>query len=381
MHGATIGGQEDRVRVGAYTEWDTLREVVVGRVDGACWPDWHRVDSLTVSEQTRNQVLALREHWRAYPHKIKEDADRCYREFIAILEGEGVRVRRPDVYPFDAPYETPKWRVRNGFCSANPRDVILVVGDTFLECPMAHRGRYNETCAYRSLMRDYWRRGARWAAAPRPELLDELYDAGYSYPEGHPEDVTDDWDSVDPDAIKYLTTEFEPVFDAADFVRCGRDIFGQRSHVTNMAGIAWLRRFLEPEYRLHLIPSRCPGAYHIDTTFMPLAPGKALINPNWVDPARLPSALRRWDILVAPAPRSTPVETLGWMSDWISMNVFMLDEQRVVVERKQEDLMNALRRWGFKVIPCRFEDHYPFLGSLHCATLDTVRDGALQDYS
>ena len=30
---------------------------------------------------------------------------------------------------------------------------------------------------------------------------------------------------------KFVTTEFEPCFDAADFIRAGRDIFGQRSQV------------------------------------------------------------------------------------------------------------------------------------------------------
>ena len=30
---------------------------------------------------------------------------------------------------------------------------------------------------------------------------------------------------------RFVTTEFEPCFDAADFMRAGRDIFAQRSQV------------------------------------------------------------------------------------------------------------------------------------------------------
>lgn len=41
-----------------------------------------------------------------------------------------------------------------------------------------------------------------------------------------------------------LTTEFEPCFDAANIIRCGRDLFVQRSHVTNRLGITWLRQHL-----------------------------------------------------------------------------------------------------------------------------------------
>ncbi|KVL55398.1 hypothetical protein WT01_23410 [Burkholderia cepacia] len=69
------------------------------------------------------------------------------------------------------------------------------------------------------------------------------------------------------------------------------------------------------------------------------------------------------------------------MSDWISMNVLMLDERRVIVERDQEPLIKAFQEWGFHPIPCSFKYCYPFLGSLHCATLDTIRRGTFQDYS
>lgn len=366
--------------VGSHTEWDPLEEVIVGRVDGAAWPDWNVVDRVTVSEATRREVTAQRGHWRRYPDDVVAAARACVDGFVHIMEAEGVRVRRPDPYAFDKPYETPDWRVANGFCSANPRDVILPVGNTFLECPMAHRGRYFEMFPYRRLMKEMMARGALWLSAPRPELSDALYDPDYVYPEGIAEEVGDDWSTVDPDSLKFVTTEFEPVFDAADFVRCGRDIFGQRSQITNMAGIEWLRRFLGPDYRVHLIPTRCAGAYHIDTTFVPLAPGRVLVNPDWVDVARLPDALKRWEILEAPAPRSTPADLAGWMSDWISINVLSLDEKRVVVERDQEELIAALKGWGFEPIPCTFKYHYPFLGSFHCATLDIHRRGELKDY-
>lgn len=178
-----------------------------------------------------------------------------------------------------------------------------------------------------------------------------------------------------------MTTEAEPVFDAAGFVRCGRDIFGQRSHVTNRAGIEWLRRFLELDYRLHLIPTRCAGAYHIDTTFLPLAPQRAMVSPDYVDVTALPPALRNWEILEAPRPRSTPLHLAGWMSNWIAINVLSINERPVLVERDQGDLIDALRQWGFDPIPVTFKAFYPFLGGLHCATMDVYRRGDLQDYS
>jgi hypothetical protein len=38
------------------------------------------------------------------------------------------------------------------------------------------------------------------------------------------------------------TTEFEPIFDAAEFMRFGKDIFTQRSGVTNCTGIQWIQQ-------------------------------------------------------------------------------------------------------------------------------------------
>ena len=60
--------------------------------------------------------------------------------------------------------------------------------------------------------------------------------------------------------------------------------------------------------------------------------------------------------------------------------MLMLDEERVVVERRQEPLIEKLKEWGFKPIPCSFEAYYPFMGSFHCATLDVRRRGGLKSY-
>src|SRR6202007_595337 len=99
---------------------------------------------------------------------------------------------------------------------------------------------------------------------------DELYNYDYRIPERGA-------------AMRYTTNEFEPVFDAADFVKCGRDLFVTRSNVTNRSGIEWLRRHLGSDYRIHEIESRCRQPMHIDSSFMPLAPGKVLVNPEYID--------------------------------------------------------------------------------------------------
>jgi glycine amidinotransferase len=140
------------------------------------------------------------------------------------------------------------------------------------------------------------------------------------------------------------------VFDAADFVRCGCDLFVMRSNVTNALGIEWLRRHLGPTYRIHQIESRCPNPMHIDTTILPLRPGKLLVNSEYIDTGRLPDILKKWDILVAPEP--DPID--DWMlqitsmcGKWLRMNVLMIDEKRVIVDPHHSGMMRALEKWGF----------------------------------
>jgi amino acid adenylation domain-containing protein len=358
----------------SYNEWDPLEEVIVGTVDRAMIASWHTIYRATVLPGQEKQIDNLSKRTQKqplpYPEWLVQEATQCLEEFIHILESEGVVVRRPEIVDYSASFCTPAWQVMNGFSAANPRDAFLVIGNEIIEAPMADRGRYFETWAYRSLLKEYFKAGAKWSAAPKPQLLDQLYDPNYKVPGADEE-------------MRFVITEFEPTFDAADFVRFGRDIFVQKSHVTNSLGIEWLQRHLGDTYRIHIIESRCPQAMHIDTTLVPLAPGKVLVNPVNIDVLKLPDYFKSWDILIAPEPDRTPMTLYDTkvISRWVNMNVLSLDEKRVIVEKSQKSMIKALKDWGFQPIPCKFESYYPFLGSFHCATLDIRRRGTLQSYS
>ena len=53
---------------------------------------------------------------------------------------------------------------------------MTVIGDEIIEAPMAWRARFFEYRAYRKLIKDYFRRGAKWCTPPKPQMSDELYD-------------------------------------------------------------------------------------------------------------------------------------------------------------------------------------------------------------
>ncbi|GGT79643.1 amidinotransferase [Streptomyces lateritius] len=353
--------------VGSHNEWDPLEEIIVGRLDGATIPFRHPVVSCNIPRwAARFQGLAA---GFRFPRMLIEPAQRELDQFITLLGSLGVTVRRPEAVDHRRRFSTPGWKSR-GFGNACPRDSLLVIGDEIIETPMAWPCRYFETHSYRPILKDYFRRGARWTAAPRPQLSDALFEARFSIPRAD-------------EPMRYILTEFEPVFDAADFVRAGRDIFVTRSNVTNRSGIEWMRRHLGPEYRVHEIESRCRAPMHIDTTFLPLAPGKVLVNPEYVDVDRLPDILKSWDVLIAPEPdplKGPLLKLTSMCGRWLNMNVLVIDGQRVIAERHHTTMLRALESWGFEPIPCDLLHYAPFGGSFHCATLDVRRRGTLESY-
>ena len=348
--------------VSSYNEWAPLEEVIVGVLDGASIPPWH----------VQLQATMPTKHWgffqtcggRPFPEELIAVGKRDLEEFVHLLEAEGVKVRRPQVVDFSRPYRTLDWECVGGLYEAMPRDVLLVIGKEIIEAPMAWRSRFFEINAYRPLLREYFR-GGRWTAAPKPQMSDQLYDYDYAEPQ-------------DGEQPRYSITEFEPTFDAADFMRCGRDIFVQRSNCTNAFGIEWLRRHLGDTYEIHELQVRDAHPMHIDATFMPLAPGKLLVNKERLP--KTPPMFKGWDILEAPEPTIPDDHPMYMCSKWVSMNVLMLDEERVIVEKYEEPTIRALREWGLKPILCGFRSFNSFGGSFHCAALDIRRRGELRSY-
>jgi glycine amidinotransferase len=347
----------------SYNEWDPLEEVIVGAIDGAAVPWWETAVAATMPE--RNREFFQRNGGGRFPEKYTLAAARELDDFASVLEDLGITVVRPSPVDHCRSFSSPAWESPGGLYSAMPRDLLLVVGDLIIEAPMAWRCRYFESDAYRPLLMDYFRRGARWIAAPKPQLLDESYDP--------------DYDPERPfESGRYATLEMEPTFDAADFMRCGRDIFVQRSHVTNRMGIEWVARHIGPEYRVHTLDFTDSAPMHIDTSFAPLAPGKLLLNRKRV--SKLPPMFDSWDVRSAPTP-AMPADHLLYMSSaWLSMNVVVLDERRVVVEANEAGLIALLEAWGFEVVPVMFRNVMRFGGAFHCVTTDVRRTGTLDSY-
>jgi glycine amidinotransferase/scyllo-inosamine-4-phosphate amidinotransferase 1 len=225
---------------------------------------------------------------------------------------------------------------------------------------MPLRSRYFETLPLKDIFKNYFKNGSRWISAPKPELLDLLYDRS--------------------DLGKPTLTEFEPAFDAANVIKCGKDIFYLVSNSGNKLGAQWLQSTLGKKYKVHVMDN-IYAYVHVDTTILPLAPGKVLLNPNRVTENNLPDYFKNWDKIWASEMVSTPfVEDWAPASTWLGMNILSISEKLIAVESRQTNLINQLEKNGFDVMPVQMRHCRTFSGGPHCVTLDTVRDDVYGDY-
>ena len=367
------GDSMSKTVVNSWNDFDSLRHVIVGRADFTCIPPTEPATEAKIPEDSDMRGL-----WGPRPLHTVEAANRQLDTLTQALESKGVRVDRPTPIQWNQAVTTPDFMTGTMFGCMPPRDVLLTVGKEILSAPMSFRCRYWEYLAYHDLMQRYFDEDPefRWEQAPRPRLTDEVYQVGYF------DEITLEERLRRTAGLDFVTTEHEPLFDAADVLRIGKDLFCQHGLTTNRRGMEWLKRHY-PDHRVHAV--NFPGdpyPIHIDATFVPLRPGLVMNNPK----RPLPAEQRRifeandWEIIDAAQPANDKPPPLCYSSVWLSMNVLVVNHQTVIVEASEVHQMDQLDKLQFEVIPMPFRDAYPFGGGLHCATADVFREGKCEDY-
>jgi hypothetical protein len=78
----------------------------------------------------------------------------------------------------------------------------------------------------------------------------------------------------------------------------------------------------------------------------------------------------------------------NWLTNWVGfaeesvfeVNMLSVSEEVILSMNYQPEVHNALKKHGIEPIYCRFRHRNFWDGGLHCLTLDTVREGGIQDY-
>jgi len=339
-------------------EWDQLEEVIVGNPLRARFPTADL--STRLAEFPGRSLEELPQG--PFPEWIIEETEEDLDAFVAVLEASGVTVKRPETWPHEATFSTMHWESQ-GYYNYCPRDIMLVIGDRIIETPNVIRSRALETFSYREMMVEYLKSGAKWFSAPRPMLLDSLFEV---------------------DLDKPTPRNDEPAFDAANVLRLGRDLIYLVSSTGNEMGGQWLQTILGDDFRVHFLKDVYYGS-HIDSTFVALRPGLMLCNPARLSDETLPGILKQWEIIYSP-----PIENAGRYdaeylsksigSKWIEMNLFSINPDLVVVDQDQSALIRLLEKQGLDVIPLKLRHSKMLGGGFHCITLDIRRTGTLQRY-
>jgi scyllo-inosamine-4-phosphate amidinotransferase 1 len=320
----------------ATNEWDTLRQVIVGRAIGA------RVPDLDLSMRLVNYADvedATTIHTGAYPDIVTQEADEDLETFVRFLRNEHVEVLRP----FDSDQVVKYY----DYC---PRDIVFLHGEHAIATPMPIRAR---ACNYHPLAHHF----PTITEAPR-YYADDLYNTKCL---------------GDPDTL--ALTEVAPSFDAANCIRANDDILYLVSNSGNRAGADWLQKHTG----LNIHPLEGVYSYmHIDSTVAFLREGLMLLNPTRIkDVNQLPEPFRHWDYIMCPEPTD-----IGYYGDynnasvWINMNMLSISPTLVALEENQHSLRIELEKHGIDCAMLPTRHQRTLGGGFHCVTLDTIRSAS-----
>ncbi len=166
--------------VNCHNEWDPLEEIIVGSLDGAVNVPWEiALHAVTPAEDVeRSRAFALEYGGQTVVPIVGAGAQKQLDESLSILKGEAE--------PFGGPIRSARcWPIllRNPQpwpgMHANLRDVLIIIGSetrSILDGGVAQLRLLRD----RKLVKEYWNKGARWIAAPKPTMSHQLYQSRMS---------------------------------------------------------------------------------------------------------------------------------------------------------------------------------------------------------
>jgi glycine amidinotransferase/scyllo-inosamine-4-phosphate amidinotransferase 1 len=302
--------------ISSYTEYGTLKRIVVGDATRANWPTQ---DPVFRSEAERTLWKDTPLPSGPVPEHIIHETNQDLQGLCNILTKHGVEVVRPSAFDFQA---------HNGLYNYCPRDRFIVYGSTIIDPAMMYPCRDQEYQCY----------------------LDILEDAG---------------------RIVHMPRDSGMVLDAANVLRLTpyQWLFLE-SDSGNRAAYEWLCAQL-PEVDIELC--NFYAGVHIDSTVVALREGLVLLNGSRVNESNCPEVLRNWDKIYVDDVVPQEFYQYPYASKWIALNMLSIDANTVIVDAAQPKLIQTLESRGFTVIPHTLRHSRTLGGGFHCVTLDLVR--------
>jgi N-dimethylarginine dimethylaminohydrolase len=335
------------MKINSKNEYDKLISCVVGDATAARFPELDEI--FNYNKEVTNWKETPLPHGKFSQHIIDE-ANEDLQILADTLTSSGVDVYRPTDVDHAHIIKTHEWE-SDGMYNYCPRDVLLVIDDLVIECPMVYRSRQFESAAYFKIKTKAIQDDARWISAPRPRLL------------------TQDTYVMDGNIV---LSEREPMFDAANILRHNDDILYLVSNSGNRLGAKWLQNILGKKYRVHIVDNLYSYA-HIDSTISILKDGLVVLNGSRVNETNCPSLFKGWDKIYVNDVVPQNFHQYPYASKWIALNMLSIDPDTVIVDKSQTNLINDIEKKGITVVPLELRHSRTLGGGFHCVTLDLNR--------
>jgi len=296
-------------------EWDTLKEVVVGR---ACFANWPSNDPVFARESEKTTWTATPVPSGPVPDWIIDETNEDLDMLALVLEKCGATVHRPKALNYQ------ELGGMYGYC---PRDRLLIHGSTIVDPAMMYPCRDMEV-----------------------EALDEvIYRA---------------------DTVHRMPRNEGMILDAANVLRLNDTMLFLESASGNQAAARWLQHKF-PDVRIEVC--NFYSGVHIDSTVVPLREGLVLVNASRVNMNNLPPIFHSWEVIWADQVVEQEFYQYPYASKWIALNMLVVDPNTVIVDKQQTLLIETLENYNFTVIPLELRHSRTLGGGFHCVTLDLLR--------
>jgi glycine amidinotransferase len=325
--------------IGCFSDYGTLRVVMVGRTDDLAYPAWSsNIRYLTgpVAELLSNadgNSVNLREHAPELWDGITDDVESIAEAF----RQHGAQVVRPRKFlPEEMQYVE---YLQGGHSLLYPADPTYVLGKHVIETTFRRPFRRKETWATRDVL------------MPSIEADPEIRHVACPRSRPHPAGAEGPG----------------PFLEGGDLIMIDAEnvLCGTTELTSNAAGRAWLTRYLQP-FGINVHPVDVQGTWlHLLGVMCVLREGLAMAYMPALG-GKLPTPIADWEVIELTEPETKHLASVG-------MNV---DAKKHLVDRRFERLISELETHGMEPIPVGIERLSSMGGAVRCVALPIARDAA-----
>jgi len=336
-----------------WTEWDSLKTVIVGNVGSKFNLGSNKVNSYV------NQIL----------EETKEDLD----NLSNFLINGGVEVLRPTFYEQETSTMSP----------IVPRDQYLVYGSNIYSTFTSMTERYYDSYFYYDIFKELFEQGFNWIQQPMPDI--PKLDNRKAW-----------WENARE--IYGETYKNKLLLHTAIVSKTGNSLIYHPKGPGTKLGIEWLKRNLPNNTDLISSENTIAEGYgHIDQGWF-LVDDETVVclTKEWVpdclknkeiieinDYIEFPDLSKYGKDLINSGGKYTEKWLEKWLSEWrgyaqdvcFDTNVLMLGPRKVLLSNSQPKLQKYLESKKIECYSTRLRHGLFWESGVHCCTLDISRDG------